>query len=117
MNYIKMHLLYLNDDRTLHDCADMDEKNIYFSDTIQVMFLFNMSFYWNYSFQDYQSYRLTKRSLSTSSASSGSNDNSGFDTPNLQLTNSISPSNNSYALETKIIHIGQPTGLITYINH
>jgi hypothetical protein len=50
MNYFKMHLLYLNDDRTLHDCADMDEKNIYFSDTIQVMFLFNMSFYWNYSF-------------------------------------------------------------------
>jgi hypothetical protein len=31
-----MHLLYFNDDKTLHDCDDMDERNIYFSDTIKV---------------------------------------------------------------------------------
>jgi len=33
-----MHLLYLKGDRTLHDCADMDEKNIHFSDIIKVNF-------------------------------------------------------------------------------
>jgi len=33
-----MHLLYINGDKTLHDCADMDEKNIYFSDIIKVNF-------------------------------------------------------------------------------
>lgn len=32
-----MHLLYLNDDKTLHDCNDMDEKNIHFSDIIKVI--------------------------------------------------------------------------------
>jgi hypothetical protein len=31
-----MHLLYLNRDQTLHDCADMDDKNIHFSDMIKV---------------------------------------------------------------------------------
>lgn len=31
-----MHLVYLNGDRTLHDCGDMDEKNIHFSDLIKV---------------------------------------------------------------------------------
>lgn len=31
-----MHLLYLNSDRTLHDCMDMDETNSYFCDMIKV---------------------------------------------------------------------------------
>lgn len=31
-----MHLLYLNGDKTLHDCADMDDKNIHFSYIIKV---------------------------------------------------------------------------------
>jgi len=38
-----MHLLYLNDDKTLHDCDDMDEKNIHFSDIIKVNFFINLS--------------------------------------------------------------------------
>lgn len=32
-----MHLLYLNG-QILHDCADMDDKNIHFSDIIKVKF-------------------------------------------------------------------------------
>jgi hypothetical protein len=32
-----MHLLYLNGE-TLYDCADMDDKNIHFSDIIKVKF-------------------------------------------------------------------------------
>jgi hypothetical protein len=35
-----MHLLYLNGEK-LHDCADMDDKNIYFSDIIKVDFFFS----------------------------------------------------------------------------
>lgn len=33
-----MHLLYLNGE-TLHDCADMDDKNIHFSDLIKVAYI------------------------------------------------------------------------------
>lgn len=36
-----MHLLYLNGDKTLHDCSDMDKKNIFFSDLIKVIHLLN----------------------------------------------------------------------------
>ena len=31
-----MHLLYLNGDKTLHDCGDMDDRNVHFSDIIKV---------------------------------------------------------------------------------
>ncbi|CAF3078570.1 unnamed protein product [Rotaria sp. Silwood2] len=96
-----MHLLYLNCDKTLHDCSDMDKKNMYFSDIIK----------------DYQSYRLTKRSLSTSSPSGNSNENSIFTTPNLKLINNNLTSNvtnDLQAFETKLIHIDQSTEY-TYI--
>jgi hypothetical protein len=32
---LKMHLLYVNGE-TLHDCADMDDTNIHYSDLIKV---------------------------------------------------------------------------------
>ncbi len=35
-----MHLLYLNGE-TLHDCADMDDQNIHFSNIIKVNLIFN----------------------------------------------------------------------------
>ncbi|CAF2445769.1 unnamed protein product [Rotaria sp. Silwood2] len=88
-----LHLLYLNGE-TLHDCANMDDKNIHFSDFIQ----------------DYQSYKLTKRSLSTASSSSNQNENSLFETPNLQINNNNLISNtimNSHTPETKLIHFSQ----------
>ncbi|CAF3483448.1 unnamed protein product [Rotaria sp. Silwood1] len=91
-----MHLLYLNDDKTLHDCSDMDNKNIYFTDIIK----------------DYQSYRLTKRTLSTSSTSGSSDENLIFTTPILNLTSNIT--NILQTLETKLIHIDQSTEY-TYI--
>jgi hypothetical protein len=40
-----MHLLYLNGDKTLHDCSDMDEKNIHFSDMIKVIWFSSYNFY------------------------------------------------------------------------
>jgi hypothetical protein len=36
-----MHLLYLNGE-TLHDCVNMDDKNIHFSDIIKVKFYFRL---------------------------------------------------------------------------
>ncbi|CAF1194991.1 unnamed protein product [Adineta steineri] len=91
-----MHLLYINDDKTFHDCMDMEEKNMSFSDMIK----------------DYQSYKSTKRTASVSSTSSNSNENSIFETVCLQLTNNQIPSytpNNSNTPETKFIHIAQST--------
>ncbi|UJR37422.1 hypothetical protein I4U23_030125 [Adineta vaga] len=88
-----MHLLYLNG-ATLHDCADMDDRNIHFSDIIK----------------DYQSYKLSKRSLSTTSSSSTQNENSIFEILNSQLNNTTLASNtstNSHATEVKLIHISQ----------
>jgi hypothetical protein len=40
-----MHLLYLNGDKTLHDCDDMDDKNIHFSDIIKVNFDFLLYYF------------------------------------------------------------------------
>ncbi|CAF0889575.1 unnamed protein product [Rotaria sordida] len=91
-----MHLLYLNDDKTLHDCYDMDEKNIYFSDIIK----------------DYQSYRVAKRTFSISSTSGSLDENSIFATPNLKLINDnliSNVTNNLQTFETKLIHIDQST--------
>ncbi|CAF1047277.1 unnamed protein product [Rotaria sordida] len=88
-----MHLLYLNGE-TLLDCTSMDDKNIHFSDFIK----------------DYQSYKLTKRNLSTTSPSSSQNDNFFFETPNLQINNHNLLSNtimNSHTPETKLIHMSQ----------
>ncbi len=105
---LQMHLLYLNGDRTLHDCMDMDDKNNYFCDMIKVDLMF-ICFYWKHSIQDYQSYKLTKRSYSTSTEQ----ENSMFEKPNLQLINNnlpVNTNNNSSTIETKLIHIGQSTG-------
>ncbi|CAF0897373.1 unnamed protein product [Adineta ricciae] len=91
-----MHLLYLNDDKTLHDCMDMEENNIYYSDAVK----------------DYQSYKSTKRTASVSSTSSNPSESLIFETPNLQLVNNNLPakiSTNSPILETKLVHIGQST--------
>ncbi|CAF2037873.1 unnamed protein product [Rotaria magnacalcarata] len=90
-----LHLLYLNGDKTLHDCSDMDKKNVYFSDLIK----------------DYQSYKLSKRT-SISSISVKSSDNLIFATPNLKLVNNTLPSNitnNLQTFETTLIHIDQST--------
>ncbi|CAF4300424.1 unnamed protein product, partial [Rotaria magnacalcarata] len=90
--------LYLNGDKTLHDCSDMDKKNVYFSDLIK----------------DYQSYKLSKRT-SISSISVKSSDNLIFATPNLKLVNNTLPSNitnNLQTFETTLIHIDQSTGFI-----
>ncbi|CAF3458633.1 unnamed protein product [Rotaria socialis] len=85
-----MHLLYLNGE-TLHDCAKMDDKNIHFSDIIK----------------DYQSYKLTKRNLSSSSTQI---ETFSFETPSLQINNTNLSSNailNLFTPETKLIHMSQ----------
>ncbi|CAF0777365.1 unnamed protein product [Rotaria sp. Silwood1] len=92
--YECIHLLYLNGE-TFHDCANMDDKNIHFCEFIK----------------DYQSYKLTKRTLSTTSSSSSSqNENFSFETPNLQINNNNFSSNtiiNSHTPETKLLHMTQ----------
>jgi len=42
-----MHLLYLNGE-TLHDCVNMDDKNIHFSDIIKVNFIIDYLLKYNY---------------------------------------------------------------------
>ncbi|CAF3649637.1 unnamed protein product [Adineta steineri] len=84
-----MHLLYLSG-KTLHDCADMDDKNIHFSDIIK----------------DYQSYKLTKRTLSTASSSNSQTENSIFEIMNSQLNN-LNLLSNSHISDAKLIHMSQ----------
>ena len=111
-----MHLLYLNDDKTLHDCMDMEENNVYYSDAVKVSDCRTTTVLFS-SFsirQDYQSYRSTKRTASVSSTSSNPSESLIFETPNLQLVNNNLPaktSTNSPILETKLVHIGQSTGV------
>ena len=63
--------------------------------------------------KDYQSYKLTKRSLSTASSSSTQNENSIFEILNSQVNNANHTSNppvNSHANEAKFIHMAQSSG-------
>lgn len=74
-----------------------------------IHFIFILFFY--HFVKDYQSYKLTKRNLSTSSAHS---DASSYESPNLQIVhNNIFQHTimNSNSPETKMIHMSQSNGL------
>ena len=91
-----MHLLYLNGE-SLHDCADMDDTNIHFSDLIKVFEQhFNLLSTCS-SFQDYQIYQLRKRNHSSTSTQP-------------EHSPVLMSHEYNYSPETTILHISSSTG-------